>query len=100
MSAITTHVLDSVAGGPRAGMGVRLETEDGRLIAAAKTDADGRVRDLGPDAVDPGTYRLTFHTEGEFYPEIVVTFALAERTEHCHVPLLLSAYSYTTYRGS
>jgi 5-hydroxyisourate hydrolase len=43
---------------------------------------------------------LTFDTKGEFYPEIVVTFALAERTERCHVPLLLSAYSYTTYRGS
>jgi 5-hydroxyisourate hydrolase len=106
MSAVTTHVLDTVTGLPAAGVPVRLEGEG--VAVDAHTDADGRVRDLGPDRLRPGTYRLRFATwewflgqgrEG-FYPEVVVTFAVTDPERHLHVPLLLSPYGYSTYRGS
>jgi 5-hydroxyisourate hydrolase len=84
-------------------------------IAAASTDADGRIPGLGPEIVPPGTYRLTFDTGGylarrrgvsggsteaeTFFPEVTVTFTVA-RGEHYHVPLLMSPFGYSTYRGS
>jgi 5-hydroxyisourate hydrolase len=74
-------------------------------IARARTDHDGRVRDLGPPTLQPGTYRLVFDT-GEyfggqtFFPEVTVTFRLDGQSAHYHVPLLLSPHAYTTYRGS
>jgi 5-hydroxyisourate hydrolase len=101
---VTTHVLDAALGRPAAGVGVRLERADGSLVAEARTDDDGRCRDLGEPS--PGPHRLVFAT-GEwfaaagretFYPEVVVTFQLGEG--HHHVPLLLSPYAYSTYRGS
>ena len=106
MSLVTTHVLDTVTGLPAAGMWVQLSGED--VEVDARTDDDGRVRDLGPDRLDPGTYRITFAT-GEwflgagresFYPQVVVTFAVTDPDRHLHVPLLLAPYSYSTYRGS
>ena len=108
MSRVTTHVLDSVHGRPADGVRVRLESADGAEIASASTDADGRVRDLGPDTLPAGTYRLVFDTGGyfeaagrrTFYPEVVITFNLADPDEHHHVPLLLSPFAYSTYRGS
>ena len=124
MSAISTHVLDTAAGRPAAGMRVRLErvaaagqqaAPAAEEIAAACTDADGRVSSLGPEAIAPGTYRLTFDTggylmrqrgdggsgadAGAFFPEVTVTFAVADG-EHYHVPLLMSPFGYSTYRGS
>ena len=109
MSAITTHVLDTVQGKPAAGIGVRLERFDEDswlLLAESATDADGRCRNLGAETAE-GLYRLTFSTEEYFrehgrstiYPEISITFACCD-AEHYHMPLLLSDNSYTTYRGS
>lgn len=101
---VTTHVLDTASGSPAAGVGVRLERADGTVVAEGRTDDDGRVRELG--SPQPGEHRLVFAT-GEwfasagretFWPEVVVTFALGEG--HHHVPLLLSPYAYSTYRGS
>jgi 5-hydroxyisourate hydrolase len=101
---VTTHVLDAALGRPAAGVRVRLERTDGTVVAEAATDTDGRVSDLG--SPEPGDHRLVFAT-GEwfaaagrdtFYPEVVVTFTLGEG--HHHVPLLLSPFAYSTYRGS
>ena len=108
MSAITTHVLDTVLGKPGVGIRVSLEQDlNGSWIPVgeATTDADGRCRDLAANPL-PGTYRLTFAT-GEYlagqgrttiYPLITVTFEFSGT--HYHLPLLLSDNSYTTYRGS
>jgi 5-hydroxyisourate hydrolase len=103
---ISTHVLDAVAGTPAAGLGVTLDRRDGdawSAVARAVTDADGRVADLGPASM-AGTYRLTFDTGSyltkTFYPEVVVVFSVRDAAGHHHVPLLLSPYSYSTYRGS
>jgi len=100
MSQVTTHVLDTVLGRPAAGVAVSLEHGD-RLVARGTTDADGRVTDLGPDRLDPGTYRLRFDTadRSAFFPEVLIAFAV-EDGGHLHVPLLLSPHGYTTYRGS
>ena len=106
MSVVTTHVLDAVTGLPARGVAVRLEGRD--LMVEARTDDDGRVRELGPDRLDPGTYRVVFATgdwfaaQGRetFYPEVVVTFTVDDPDGHLHVPLLLSPYAYSTYRGS
>ena len=109
MSAVTTHVLDSSAGQPAAGVAVVLETHgDGAHLGAGQTDADGRVPELGPDRLEPGSYQLRFdvgsyfasRTQDAFYPEVVVAFIIADPDQHYHVPLLLSPYSYSTYRGS
>lgn len=124
MSAISTHVLDTAAGRPAAGMRVRLErvapagedeTAGQEQIAAATTDADGRIANLGPEVIAPGTYRLIFDTGGylarqpagsgsgagaAFFPEVTVTFAVADGRDHYHVPLLMSPFGYSTYRGS
>ena len=108
MSAVTSHVLDTTRGRPAVGVEVRLErmTAVGPAeIARARTDDDGRVRELGPAALQPGTYRLVFDTGGyfggqTFFPEVTVTFRLDSGPGHHHVPLLLSPHAYTTYRGS
>lgn len=116
-SAITTHVLDTALGRPAAGVPVRLERIEGdtrTVLAEASTDDDGRVRDLGPgaDQIEPGTYCLTFDVaeyasgtgQPNFFPQATVTFALSEELTrpgtHHHVPLLLSPFAYSTYRGS
>ena len=117
MSAITTHVLDTALGRPAAGVRVRLERlaggpiEIGPIeIGTASTDQDGRASDLGPAEVEPGTYRLVFDTAGyreahgpgedAFFPEVTVTFTVRDAGRHYHVPLLLSPFGYSTYRGS
>ncbi len=108
MTPITTHVLDAVLGKPAAGIAVLLELQDSAWIAIGHgvTDTDGRCRDLCSSAAH-GTYRLTFSV-GEYfaaqsrksiYPEITITFTVADDRHH-HIPLLLSDNSYTTYRGS
>ncbi|MEO6192091.1 MAG: hydroxyisourate hydrolase [Thermoanaerobaculia bacterium] len=109
MSGITTHVLDTSRGRPASGVPVILEirSEDGwREIGRAETDADGRVRQLPPPVV--GIYRLTFQIETYFqaqaiegfYPEASIVFHVRDASQHYHVPLLLSPYGYSTYRGS
>jgi 5-hydroxyisourate hydrolase len=111
MSAITTHVLDTALGRPAAGVSVRLERlHAGQVTALAtgSTDGDGRVPDLGPDQVEAGTYRLLFDTaayfaasgQTGFFPEVGISFTLADPAQHYHVPLLLSPFAYSTYRGS
>ena len=103
MSTLSTHVLDTSAGRPAAGVAVRLETRGGELLGEGVTDADGRVGAIGPERLERGAYRLRFDTglyvEG-FYPEVVVVFTVADPDQHYHVPLLLSPYGYSTYRGS
>jgi 5-hydroxyisourate hydrolase len=106
MSQVTTHVLDTSAGTPAAGVPVSLESAEG-VLATAVTDADGRVGELGPERLPAGTYHLRFDTAAyaqtggaeAFFPEVVVTFAVAGDAHH-HVPLLLSPFGYSTYRGS
>lgn len=106
MSAVTTHVLDAAHGRPAAGMPVRLEGEG--VLAEGRTDEDGRMRALGPDALAPGDYRLVFDTGAwfrasgtpAFFPEVVVAFTVTAAAPHYHVPLLLSPFAFSTYRGS
>jgi len=109
MSAITTHVLDTVLGKPAAAIVVRLDRQEGdawTAVAASATDADGRCRDLAPNAT-AGLYRITFKTGGymarsqrkTIYPEVSIVFT-CDGEAHYHLPLLLSDNSYTTYRGS
>lgn len=103
MSGLSTHVLDTAAGRPAARVGVVLETREGHRLCEAVTDAEGRVADLAPGGLTPGDYVLRFdsgaYVDG-FYPEVVVVFTIGQDTEHYHVPLLLSPYGYSTYRGS
>lgn len=110
-SHITTHVLDTAAGLPAVGVAVRLSARsDGgwQTIAVAETDADGRASQLGPASLPAGTYRLLFDTGAyfaargtpAFFPEAQVVFAIDDEGRHCHVPLLLSPFAYSTYRGS
>jgi 5-hydroxyisourate hydrolase len=107
MSTITTHVLDTAAGRPAAGIPVRLEFQSEgkwKRLAEAATDNDGRARHLLPEdhALAPGLYSLRFETLriSRFFPEIVIHFRVEDPGGHYHIPLLLSAYGYTTYRGS
>ncbi len=105
--SVSTHVLDAVTGTPAAGIPVRLEqrSADGwQPCAERSTDGDGRVADLAGPA-PPGVYRLTFdidayQSRAGFYPEVVVVFRIVDAAGHHHVPLLLSPYAYSTYRGS
>lgn len=104
MSLVTTHVLDTAAGKPAAGIGVRLES-GGAILAEGRTDEDGRVRELGPARLEPGVYRLVFDTEEHlgphgFFPEIVISFRVLDGDAHHHIPILLSPFAYSTYRGS
>jgi 5-hydroxyisourate hydrolase len=111
-SPITTHVLDTARGRPAAGIGVTLEAQANggfKELARGKTDTDGRIGDLLPEGkLSPGVYRLTFdilnyqrEQHGKsFYPSVSITFDITEPEQHYHVPLLLSPYGYSTYRGS
>ena len=112
MSAITTHVLDTTLGRPAQGVPVRLEalaaTREPTVLATSATNADGRVPELGPDRVDAGAYRLVFDTssyfattgQDAFFPEVSITFTLTDPEQHYHVPVLLSPFTFSTYRGS
>ena len=108
MSQITTHVLDAALGGPARGVRVVLTAADGAEIASGVTDEAGRISDLGPERLDAGTYRLTFATgdffaatgRTTFYPVVSIDFAVADADQHYHVPLLLSPFAYSTYRGN
>jgi 5-hydroxyisourate hydrolase len=112
MSAITTHVLDTSVGRPAAGIAVhleRVEHERWETVGRAETDDDGRVRALVPEnaPLAAGIYRLTFDTgpyferakTPTFYPHVIVVFEVAAE-RHYHVPLLISPFGYSTYRGS
>ncbi|MDF5756773.1 hydroxyisourate hydrolase [Spongiactinospora sp. TRM90649] len=102
--SLSTHVLDASIGRPAEGIAVRLESRDG-VIDERRTDAEGRVGGWKPGR---GVHRLVFETGHyfagrgmeTFYPEATVTFTVADPDAHYHVPLLLSPFAYTTYRGS
>lgn len=109
-SPITTHVLDTARGRPAAGVAITLR-HDERVIASGHTDADGRLRDLLPAGarLAAGRYRLVFATgpylraagaAHAFFPEVAIDFDVDDPSEHYHVPLLLSPFGYSTYRGS
>jgi 5-hydroxyisourate hydrolase len=113
MSAITTHVLDTALGRPAAGVHVdleMLEKASWRTLGRGATDSDGRLRTLLPDGAPPaaGEYRLVFNTEEyfarlhakSFYKRVTVEFTVAINEAHYHVPLLLSPFGYSTYRGT
>lgn len=102
--SLSTHVLDATNGRPAAGMWVTLFAPDDTVIALRETDDDGRIPDFAADLA-PGIYRISFATETyfdveTFYPEVAVTFRVTEPATHLHVPLLLSPFAYSTYRGS
>lgn len=111
-SPITTHVLDTARGKPAKGVRVTLEKQvEGQYeqLAEAQTDGDGRIMNLlAEEKLAAGIYRLTFYTKEyqlsqnskSFYPHVIIVFEIAEAGEHYHVPLLLSQYGYSTYRGS
>ncbi len=112
MSDITTHVLDVSEGRPAAGVQVILEIEKAgswKELSRGATDSDGRLRHLlAPGSLVKGTYRLSFETEAYFksrkvegfYPQVAIVFHVRDPKEHHHVPLLLSPFGYSTYRGS
>lgn len=115
---ITTHVLDTAAGRPGRGIAIELEraqpAEPGAApawtaVGAGTTDDDGRLRTLTPAGpVEPGTYRIRFATGAYlaalgtpgFFPVVEIQFTVADGAQHYHVPLLLSPFGYSTYRGS
>ncbi|HEX8672999.1 MAG TPA: hydroxyisourate hydrolase [Longimicrobium sp.] len=113
MSAITTHVLDTARGRPASGVAIVLErvaNDAATTLGRGETDADGRLRTLLPSGAPlaAGTYRLVFDTgayfaaqgSDAFYPEVAIVFQVKNGGEHFHVPLLLSPFGYSTYRGS
>ena len=112
MRSVSTHVLDIAKGRPAEGVPVTLDRKDGSgftRLKEGKTDADGRVKELVPEGeLTAGTYRITFDTgayfdaqgvEG-FYPEASILFVVRDERAHHHVPLLLSPFGFSTYRGS
>ena len=113
MSSITTHILDVSIGSPASGISIVLDVREGgdwKQVGTGVTDGDGRVRSFLTDNVslEEGIYRLTFETGAyfsgrsidSFYPQVTVTFTISNTSQHYHVPLLLSPFGYSTYRGS
>lgn len=114
MSTLSTHVLDTNRGQPASGVPITLELQgdsgEWKQLARGVTNDDGRVRDFLPQGarVEPGVYRMAFDTGAYFralgvrgfYPSVTVVFELTAPDEHYHVPLLLSPFGYSTYRGS
>lgn len=110
MSSISTHVLDTSRGCPGDGIAVRLErrTAPAETIATAVTDLDGRVDQLVTGDLAAGTYRLVLDTAAyfarmgtqAFFPTVEITFSVSDAGESYHVPVLLSPFAFSTYRGS
>ena len=107
MATLSTHVLDTSRGRPAEGLRITLQSGVGADLAEAVTDGDGRASGIGAGELAAGVYRLRFDSGAwfaeqgvaGFYPEVVVTFTVSG-DEHFHVPLLLSPFGYSTYRGS
>lgn len=107
MSSLSTHVLDAVGGVPAPGIAVTVTGPDDAPVGAGVTNEDGRIADLAPGGLPHGIYTISFAT-GEyfdrigvaaFYPKVDITFAVADE-RHYHVPVLLSPFAFSTYRGS
>lgn len=107
MASVSTHVLDAVAGRPATGVPVTLADDAGATLGEGTTDDDGRIGALAPD-LPVGAYRIRFDTGAwfgaqgveTFYPEVVVAFRITDADAHHHVPILLSPFAFSTYRGS
>jgi 5-hydroxyisourate hydrolase len=113
-SPITTHILDTASGKPAAGITVYLERKTHaagwQKVSEGMTNVDGRIMDLmsATEAFLPGLYRLVFetapyfllHETETFFPQVAITFSVKDTAQHYHVPLLLSPFGYSTYRGS
>jgi 5-hydroxyisourate hydrolase len=109
---LSTHVLDATTGRPASNVALtlhrRAENRSWEPIGEGVTDDDGRCRTLAPEVLQAATYRLIFDTgayfaasgQKGFYPEVSIVFEVTEPTRHYHVPLLLSPFAYSTYRGS
>ena len=111
---ITTHILDTSRGAPAANVAITLDLlkapDRWEMIATAQTNVDGRAPNLlaKHHELAAGTYRLTFHTAAyfaaqkveSFYPQVEIQFVIKDPAQHYHVPLLLSPFGYSTYRGS
>ncbi len=111
MSSVSTHILDLASGRPAADVAVRLLEVGGsesREIGSSVTGSDGRASDLASESLQVGEYRLVFETGSyfgnqgvkSFHPRVEITFRIENPAEHYHVPLLLSPFGYSTYRGS
>jgi 5-hydroxyisourate hydrolase len=105
---ISTHILDTALGKPAQDVCVKLFSEDGVLLGESKTDQDGRVSDFNIGALAAGSYSIEFaiqpyfaklNTE-TFFPKTVIYFSVSNSEQHYHIPLLISPYAYSTYRGS
>jgi len=108
-SPITTHVLDTAKGCPAEGISVSLERRKQNewfKVGQGKTNADGRVTDLMPaGSLEKGDYRISFdvdayHRGTGFFPIVTIDFRVINPLQHHHVPLLLSPFGFSTYRGS
>lgn len=105
---ISTHILDTQRGQPAADVRVELWSSDAVLLGQALSNADGRVTDFACGDMTPGRYRLVFMSAAyfqrlgieSFFPQVVIDFVVTAEQQHCHVPLLMSAFAYSTYRGS
>ncbi|ASR02595.1 hydroxyisourate hydrolase [Gordonia rubripertincta] len=108
MTGLSTHVLDATSGSPAVGIEVCLQDASGTELASGTTDSDGRIGKVNTDALVPGIYHLVFDTGNwfadndikAFYPEIDICFEVDDADRHYHVPVLLSPFAYSTYRGS
>ncbi|CAN5230187.1 hydroxyisourate hydrolase [soil metagenome] len=110
MSSLSTHVLDTANGRPAANVAIGLYTADGHHLFSANTNGDGRCPGL--PSLDPGRYRLEFSVaayfralgtvlpDPPFLDVIAIDFGIADGAAHYHVPLLVSPFAYSTYRGS
>lgn len=97
--AISTHVLDTERGEPAKRVRVELYRMDA-LLSAQETNDDGRIADLVRGPLEPGSYRLVFHLSSPFFSRLAIEFTVADTKRHYHIPLLVSPYGCTTYRGS
>ena len=107
---ISSHILDTHLGRPASNVEVKLFSASGELLAVAKTNSDGRVTaaDFGLDQIDVAEYSIEFMTQAyfsaqnipTFFPKAVIHFSVTDAHQHYHIPLLISPYAYSTYRGS
>jgi len=105
---ISTHILDTHLGKPAVSVAIKLFAEDGTLLGQALTNTDGRVSDFGLSEFKTGAYSLEFSTATyfesmgleTFFPKAVIHFYVKDASQHFHIPLLISPFAYSTYRGS
>ena len=107
MNSLSSHVLDTTLGRPAAGLKLELTCPDGSKVEG-QTNSDGRCSDWQGISVTPGTYQLKFmtgeylleHHDSAFYPYVDIVFNVNTEAEHYHIPLLLSPFGFSSYRGS